>query len=73
MATVTDMTDMTKICVVPIISFSNLLVILDVTVALNKLSNFIGSMASEKKIVCWSYGQGETHKETRVHTEGCKI
>lgn len=34
----------------------NLLVILDETVALNKLSNFIGSMASEKKIVCWSYG-----------------
>jgi hypothetical protein len=49
-----------------------LLVVLDVTVTLDKLCNFIGSVASEQQIVHWSDSQGEAHEESRVNAKCCK-
>lgn len=39
------------------------------TVALDKLSHFVGSMASEEKVVLWLNRQGKAHEQTRVDTQ----
>lgn len=55
--------------IISIYSIGILPIVVKETITLDKLSHFVGSMASEKKVVLWLDRQGKAHEQTRVDTQ----